>query len=77
MEDWMQLYMLDTNTAGYIIKGELVVVREHLLKVPMASVFSKSAIGEKKYNQNQIIPISCKKVSMSCQKIFQSGGQSL
>jgi tRNA(fMet)-specific endonuclease VapC len=38
MEDWMQLYMLDTNTASYIIKGKPVVVREHLLKVPMASV---------------------------------------
>jgi len=34
----MQLYMLDTNTASYIIKGEPVVVREHLLKVPMASI---------------------------------------
>jgi tRNA(fMet)-specific endonuclease VapC len=30
--------MLDTNTARYIIKGEPVVVREHLQKVPMASV---------------------------------------
>jgi tRNA(fMet)-specific endonuclease VapC len=38
MEDWMQLYMLDTNTASYIIKGEPVAVREHLLEVPMASV---------------------------------------
>ena len=34
----MQLYMLDTNTASYIIKGEPVVVRERLRKVPMASV---------------------------------------
>ena len=34
----MQLYMLDTNTASYIIKGEPAVVRKHLLKVPMASV---------------------------------------
>ena len=34
----MQLYMLDTNMAGYIIKGEPVAVREHLRKVPMASV---------------------------------------
>jgi len=34
----MQLYMLDTSTASYIIKGEPVVVREHLLEVPMASV---------------------------------------
>jgi tRNA(fMet)-specific endonuclease VapC len=38
MEDWMQLYMLDTNTASYIIKNEPVVVRENLVKVPMASV---------------------------------------
>ena len=34
----MQLYMLDTNMASYIIKGEPVAVREHLLKVPMSSV---------------------------------------
>ncbi len=34
----MPLYMLDTNTASYIIKGEPVVVREHLRQVPMASV---------------------------------------
>lgn len=30
--------MLDTNTASYIIKGEPVEIREHLLKVPMANV---------------------------------------
>ena len=34
----MQLYMLDTSTASYIIKGEPIVVIEHLLEVPMASV---------------------------------------
>ena len=34
----MQLYMLDTNTASYIIKGQPVIVKEHLLKAPMASV---------------------------------------
>ena len=38
----MQLYMLDTNTASYIIKGEPVVVREHLRKVPMSSVYISS-----------------------------------
>ncbi len=31
-------YMLDTNTASYIIKGEPVAIREHLLNVPMASL---------------------------------------
>jgi tRNA(fMet)-specific endonuclease VapC len=31
-------YMLDTNTASYIIKGEPAVIREHLLSVAMASV---------------------------------------
>ena len=31
-------YMLDTNTASYIIKGEPAVVRHHLLNVPMANV---------------------------------------
>ena len=34
----MQLYMLDTNTVSYLIKGKPAVVREHLLQVPMASV---------------------------------------
>jgi tRNA(fMet)-specific endonuclease VapC len=34
----MQLYMMDRNTASYIIKGEPAVVREHLLEVPMTSV---------------------------------------
>ncbi|HZQ69864.1 MAG TPA: type II toxin-antitoxin system VapC family toxin [Terriglobales bacterium] len=31
-------YLLDTNTASYIIKGNLPRVRERLLKVPMAEV---------------------------------------
>jgi len=31
-------YLLDTNTAGYIIKGNFPRVRERLLKVPMAEV---------------------------------------
>ena len=34
----MQLYMLDTNMASYIIKGEPAAVRERLKKVPMSSV---------------------------------------
>lgn len=34
----MQLYMLDTNMASYIIKGEPVAVREHLRKMPMESI---------------------------------------
>ena len=38
-------YMLDTNTASYIIKGEPVVIREHLRNVPMANV-CVSAITE-------------------------------
>ena len=33
-----QRYMLDTNTASYIIKGKPVDVRDHLLNVPMANV---------------------------------------
>lgn len=32
------LYMLDTNTASYIIKGEPVVVRDHLRNLPMTAV---------------------------------------
>ena len=31
-------YMLDTNTASYIIKGKPILVREHLQNVPMATV---------------------------------------
>ena len=31
-------YLLDTNTASYIIKGNVPRVRERLLKVPMADV---------------------------------------
>ena len=31
-------YMLDTNTASYIIKGKPAVIRERLRNVPMASV---------------------------------------
>ena len=43
MED--QRYMLDTNTASYIIKGEPEVIREHLQRLPMTSV-CVSAITE-------------------------------
>jgi len=38
-------YLLDTNMASYIIKGNIPRVRERLLKVPMAQV-SISAITE-------------------------------
>ena len=31
-------YMLDTNTASYIIKGKPAVIRDRLRKVPMANV---------------------------------------
>ncbi len=31
-------YMLDTNTASYIIKGKPAVIRDHLLRVPMTSL---------------------------------------
>ncbi len=34
----MPRYMLDTNTASYIIKGEPRRVRDHLLRVSMASI---------------------------------------
>ncbi len=34
----MQLFMLDTNTVSYIIKGNPAAVRENLRKVPMSSV---------------------------------------
>jgi hypothetical protein len=31
-------YLLDRNTASYVIKGNIPRVREHLVKVPMALV---------------------------------------
>ena len=40
-----QRYMLDTNTASYIIKGEPAIIRERLLDVPMTNV-CVSAITE-------------------------------
>jgi tRNA(fMet)-specific endonuclease VapC len=33
-----KLYMLDTNTASYIIKGKPSIVKEHLLNVPMETL---------------------------------------
>jgi tRNA(fMet)-specific endonuclease VapC len=38
-------YLLDTNTASYVIKGNFPRVREHLMKTPMAEV-GISAITE-------------------------------
>ena len=43
-----QRYMLDTNTASYIIKGEPVIIRERLRNVPMANVCI-SAITEAEF----------------------------
>jgi tRNA(fMet)-specific endonuclease VapC len=34
----MERYMLDTSTASYVIKGKPSIVRERILKVPMASL---------------------------------------
>jgi tRNA(fMet)-specific endonuclease VapC len=34
----MQRFMLDTNTAGYVIKGTVPAIRQKLLSVPMAQV---------------------------------------
>jgi tRNA(fMet)-specific endonuclease VapC len=31
-------YMLDTNTASYVIKGNIARVRERLIKIPMAQL---------------------------------------
>lgn len=38
-------YLLDTNTASYIIKGNIAAVRRRLVRVPMAHVFV-SAVTE-------------------------------
>ena len=40
-----QRYMLDTNTASYIIKGEPASIKKHLVNVPMVSI-CVSAITE-------------------------------
>ena len=33
-----KLYMLDTNTASYIIKGDYPALKAHLINVPMSSI---------------------------------------
>jgi tRNA(fMet)-specific endonuclease VapC len=38
-------YLLDTNTASYVIKGNIPRVRKRLLKVPMAQL-AVSAVTE-------------------------------
>lgn len=35
----MSTYLLDTNIAGHIIKGDLPIVRERLVQVPMHCIF--------------------------------------
>ena len=35
-------YLLDTNTASYIIKGNFPAVRRRLLRIPMAQIFISS-----------------------------------
>src|SRR5690625_2847183 len=35
----MKTYLLDTNIASHIIKGDLPIVRERLVQVPMHSIF--------------------------------------
>src|SRR5215468_10631237 len=43
-------YLLDTNTAGYVIKGNVPSVRHRLVQVPMAQVFISSVTeGELRY----------------------------
>lgn len=44
------LYLLDTNTASYIIKGNIPSVRQKLLRVPMVNVFVSAVTeGELRY----------------------------
>lgn len=43
-------YVLDTNTARYIIKGNIPEVRSHLIRVPMAQLFISAVTeGELRY----------------------------
>jgi tRNA(fMet)-specific endonuclease VapC len=43
-------YLLDTNTASYVIKGNVPSVRHRLVQVPMAQVFISSVTeGELRY----------------------------
>jgi tRNA(fMet)-specific endonuclease VapC len=43
-------YLLDTNTASYVIKGNIPSVRHRLVRVPMAQVFISSVTeGELRY----------------------------
>ena len=44
------LYMLDTNTASYIIKGNIPAVRRKLARIPMAQICISSVTeGELRY----------------------------
>ena len=43
-------YLLDTNTASYIIKGNVPAVRRRLVRVPMAQIFISAVTeGELRY----------------------------
>lgn len=46
----MRLYMLDTNIASHIIKGDIPIVRQKLVALPMSSiVISSVTCGELMY----------------------------
>lgn len=43
-------YLLDTNTASYVIKGNIPSVRHRLVRIPMAQIFISSVTeGELRY----------------------------
>ncbi|HEY6350788.1 MAG TPA: type II toxin-antitoxin system VapC family toxin [Candidatus Angelobacter sp.] len=48
-------YLLDTNTASYIIKGNIPAVRRKLMRVPMAQVLISSVTeGELRYGVERL-----------------------
>lgn len=59
-------YLLDTNTASYIIKGNFPAVRRRLLRIPMAQIFISSVTeGELLYG------VARKSGATSLQKIVE------
>ena len=64
-----QRYMLDTNTASYIIKGEPVVIREHLRNVPMVNICI-SAITEAELLRGVAKKPESKRLSMAVKEFL-------
>lgn len=63
------LYMLDTNTASYIIKGEHVFIRDHLRKTPISTVCI-SAITEAELLRGVLKKPEAKRLSLAVKEFL-------